>query len=364
MRVLMTTDTLGGVWTFSRELAAGLLRNRCPVALVSFGRKPSHDQQAWLEQFAQQWGDRFHYEASEIPLEWMPDNAGTYSDAAPVLMKLAREFAPGLFLTNQFCFGTLPLDIPKVVVAHSDVFSWAEQCRDDILEDSVWLRCYRELVQAGLTEADTVVAPTRWMLEALSGNFQLPEHSIVIPNGRSIAIRELRLRRLQAITAGRLWDEAKNIAVLREVECPIPLLIAGEESPAGALQIPNATFLGILPPDQLLTTFRESSIYLCTSRYEPFGLAPLEAASCGCAVVANDIPSLREVWQDGALYFSDAASLTALLRELCADTQRLRSAQQNSRKRARHFTAQRMVDAYLRLFRSLRAQSEERPYAA
>lgn len=363
MRVLMTTDTLGGVWSFSQELAAGLLHKGCPVALVSFGRKPSSVQQAWSDQLARQWGDRFRYEASDVPLEWMPDNAGSYSDAEPLLMKLADQFEPDLFLSNQFCFGALPLDIPKIVVAHSDVFSWAEQCRDGILEDSVWLRCYRELVQGGLTEADTVVAPTHWMLEALAGNFVLPQHSVVIPNGRSIAIRQLRARKLQAITAGRLWDEAKNIAILREVECPIPLLVAGEEPRAGAPQLPNATFLGHLPPDQLLTLFSESSIYLCTSRYEPFGLAPLEAALSGCAVVANDIPSLREVWQEGALYFSGVPSLTALLGELSSNTQRLRSAQQSSRRRAGQFTADRMIDAYLHLFRASLAPPEER-YAA
>ena len=54
--------------------------------------------------------------------------------------------------------------------------------------------------------------------------------------------------------------------------------------------------LGPLAEEDLLALFQESAIYLCTSRYEPFGLAPLEAALCGCAVVANDIESLREVW--------------------------------------------------------------------
>jgi len=37
--------------------------------------------------------------------------------------------------------------------------------------------------------------------------------------------------------------------------------------------------------------------------YEPFGLAPLEAALSRCAIVANDIPSLREVWGSAAMYF-------------------------------------------------------------
>ena len=33
MRILMTTDTVGGVWTFTQELAGGLLEQGCAVAL-------------------------------------------------------------------------------------------------------------------------------------------------------------------------------------------------------------------------------------------------------------------------------------------------------------------------------------------
>ena len=42
MRILMTTDTVGGVWSFTKELSRGLLENGCEVALVSLGRMPTH----------------------------------------------------------------------------------------------------------------------------------------------------------------------------------------------------------------------------------------------------------------------------------------------------------------------------------
>ena len=67
----MTTDTVGGVWTFTCELAEGFLRTGNPVALVSFGRLPSHSQLAWSEAIAAEFGSSFHYEASPVELEWM-----------------------------------------------------------------------------------------------------------------------------------------------------------------------------------------------------------------------------------------------------------------------------------------------------
>ena len=69
----------------------------------------------------------------------------------------------------------------------------------------------------------------------------------------------------------------------------------------------------MLSEDAVFAAFRSSSIYVAASRYEPFGLAALEAALCGCAIVARDIPSLREVWGEAAVYFRDAEGLERLL---------------------------------------------------
>jgi len=74
MRVLMTTDTVGGVWTFTQELAAGLLRSGCAVALVSLGRHPSNEQRTWADNLTCAWGTNFRYKALDTPLEGMPRN--------------------------------------------------------------------------------------------------------------------------------------------------------------------------------------------------------------------------------------------------------------------------------------------------
>jgi glycogen(starch) synthase len=210
-----------------------------------------------------------------------------------------------------------------------------------------------------------VIAPTRWMLHALARNFPLPESTTVVSNGRTLATAPSANRKLQAVTAGRLWDEAKDISILRDVQSPIPLLIAGQTRDSfDAAEPSRVTSLGLLSQSDLLTMFRESSIYICTSRYEPFGLAPLEAALCGCAVIVNDIPSLREVWSDDALYFSGAQLLTALLRELYENPERLRQASRNSFQRASLFTAQRMTKSYLQVFQSALARLEAPAYAS
>jgi glycosyltransferase involved in cell wall biosynthesis len=363
----MTTDTAGGVWTFTQELAAGLLRIGCAVCLVSIGEPPSRVRQDWCDATGREWGQNFRYETVNAPLEWMQDNERAYRDAVPQLLRLVKEFGAELVHSNQFCFGALSVDIPKIVTAHSDVFSWAEACRKGVLERSGWLSHYSALVSKGLQEADAIVAPTQWTAASLSGHFPFSRKPSVIPNGRTLPSAQDGPRKLQAITAGRLWDEAKNITILASVDSPFQLFVAGHTrygSASMTASLGKATLLGPLSSDELFARFRESALYICTSKYEPFGLAPLEAALCGCVVLAYDIPALREVWASGALYFRDADSLTAQLQELRDAPDQLQAAREASLSRARMFTAERMSDEYYRLFQRALIASEGRLYAS
>ena len=362
MRILLTSDTVGGVWSFTRELAAGLLDVDCDISLVSIGSSLKPDQVKWVRAMQVNWGHHFQFSSIDAPLEWMQSNEYSFTRACAPLACIAKEFKADLLHSSQFCFGALLLDIPKVVTAHSDVLSWANACRPAGLPQSDWLSRYRSLVQNGLSSADCVTAPTRWMLNTLQENFNVPCETYVIPNGRSIKQQPTKLRRMQAVTAGRTWDEAKNVAMLNSVSCSVPLIVAGESRYQGA-EAPqsacNATSIGRLSEEELLALFQLSEIYICSSRYEPFGLSALEAALCGCAVLANDIPSLREVWQDGALYFDSADSLSKTLSNLDGDRQLLFEAKARSLKQAQRYSRKRMCDAYLSLFDSVIARHSE-----
>lgn len=356
MRVLLTTDTIGGVWTFTKDLCEGLLACGHDVALVSVGRLPYEAQSQWCKATRRWAGHRFWYEAWATPLEWMEANELAYRGAEDALLRLASDFNADVIHANQFCFGALPTGLPKVVTAHSDVLSWASVCRPTGLEDSQWLRQYCALVSSGLKGASAVVAPTRWMAGALGRGFAEAKDIRVVLNGRTIPCSAMpRVDRfLQAVSIGRGWDEAKGFSVLDGMDAAMPVMVAGEttlEGPSGA---------GALSEEQVLALFRRSSVYVASSVYEPFGLAPLEAALCGCAVVANDIGSLREVWGEAAIYFRGADELKRTLDRLVDAPAELRCAQLQARRRAMELTAARMVDGYLELYTELLDGREQR----
>ena len=132
-------------------------------------------------------------------------------------------------------------------------------------------------------------------------------------------------------------------------------------SPFAFVDRKRVHMLGHQSEGQLRHLYGAASIYAATSRYEPFGLAPLEAALSRCALVANDIPSFREIWGDAACYFetNNADSLFAALDRLSDDrTLRLTYANLAYNRARQYFSADRMVDEYLSLYQKLGARTQ------
>lgn len=61
----------------------------------------------------------------------------------------------------------------------------------------------------------------------------------------------------------------------------------------------NTEFLGALPPAQLPYWFQKATALVSDSHAEGLGLVFIEAAGCGCPVIAPDLPVIREILVDG-----------------------------------------------------------------
>lgn len=99
----------------------------------------------------------------------------------------------------------------------------------------------------------------------------------------------------------------------------------------------------------------QASIYALPARYEPFGLSALEAGLSGCALILGDIPSLREVWGDAALYVppDDAKALRWGLKWLIRNSALRADLAARALARARTYSLERMAQNYLDAYRSL-----------
>lgn len=62
-------------------------------------------------------------------------------------------------------------------------------------------------------------------------------------------------------------------------------------------------YIGRVSDEKLTALYNKASLFIFPSVYEGFGLPPLEAMACGCTVLASDIPVIREICGNAALYF-------------------------------------------------------------
>jgi glycogen synthase len=372
MHVLITADTVGGVWTYTRELVTGLSQRGARVTLVSFGGLPSPEQTIWMNNLAD-----VDYRPTAFPLEWMQGAEHEVKESKLYLEAVVREVNPDVLHLNQYAYSDVALEYPRVVVAHSDVISWSLSVTGAEPAESCWLRWYRETVSNGLARADVVVAPSQWMLDAVCANYVRPHCGKVIHNGRTPEeFTANRAKEPFVLTVGRLWDEGKQVSLLAAADHAIPICIVGSEDHPearyrGALGFTAGRsclkLLGRQSQEQLRVLYGQASTYAATSCYEPFGLAPVEAALSRCALVANDIPVFHELWEDAAYYFrkNDPESLAAAIRDLNEHPELRTDYANRAYQRAYEcFSAERMSAEYESLYHTLIAKERTRDTAA
>ena len=300
MHVLVTADTLGGVWTYTRELVTGLSARGHRVTLVSFGDIPAMQQASWIVGL-----ERVDYRPTAFRLEWMQDSESDLEASAEYLRAVIDEVSPDILHFNQFYYGDLKCDLPRIVVAHSDVVTWWLAVHGKEPPDGAWMQSYRAAIQRTISGATTVVAPSQWMLGAFQKAHGLPKSTRVIYNGMTPESFDANaVKKNVALSVGRVWDLGKNSVMLSRIQSPIPIYLAGNDlPPSGESNVADFKsaesrglfFTGPQEHARLRELFANAALYVATSQYEPFGLAPLEAALSKCAIVASDIPSLREV---------------------------------------------------------------------
>jgi glycogen synthase len=335
VNVLMTADTVGGVWTYAMELTRALPDIR--FTLATMGRRPSTGQRAEVP-------ENVTLVESEYKLEWQDDPWADVDASGAWLLALEEETKPDVVHLNGFSHGALPFRAPKLVVAHSCVLSWWRAVKDETAP-AEW-STYRERVERGLAGARIVAAPSAWMLAALDQHYRVSTPHRLIYNGRDFVPATGHAHRATVFAAGRLWDEGKNLrAVLAAapfIEWPVRM--AGD----GGADARNVTSLGWLEPSDLARAYGEAAIYLFPALYEPFGLSVLEAALSGCALVLGDIPSLREIWRDAAVFVPprDPEQIARVTNEIIGNDRFRHELGQRARKRAAEFTVARMAAGY------------------
>lgn len=229
---------------------------------------------------------------------------------------------------------------------------------------------YRELVPRAVRAAAVVLTPTRAVADELAEAYQLPADRVRVtplgvdpswfeparppaglPDRYILAVGTLEPRKGLDVLLGAVRALPGNDAGT------LPLVLVGPpgwgpQLDTAGLRRDRLILPGYVGPDALRGLVAGAAVLAFPSRYEGFGLPPLEALAAGTPVVASDIPAVREVVGEHATLVppGDTEALAAALQAALA-APRPDAARQAGRDHAARFTWARCADATLDAYR-------------
>jgi len=343
----MTADTIGGVWTYAMTLCESLQNQGIEIHLATLGRPISDHQNKQLEKLE----NVILYE-SNFKLEWMEDPGDDVQATAFWIGEIYEKVQPDLLHFNNYVKISDRWNCPKITVFHSCVATWFEAVKGEKIPES-WQK-YMQHLNKALQASDCIVFPSNGIKNLAEKVHGQIENSVVIYNGANFTYNKIPKKQHYILTAGRIWDKAKNISLLRKVAASLswPLKIAGSNAEYVHDRAINIHYLGELPHEKVCEYMGRAAVFASSALYEPFGLAVLEAAYSGCALALSDNQVFKEIWGDAATYFdpNDEAEARAAIQLLIDDEALRKKMAEKAKGRASEFTAVKMSANYFSLY--------------
>ena len=183
---------------------------------------------------------------------------------------------------------------------------------------------------------------------------------VVIPNSVDTAIKFQpkgmlnKTPRLLIVGTNPNKNLELQIKALADIDCELVIIGKLSDNQKKLLTELNINYINLqgLSDEELYEEYYKADIVLFCSLFEGFGMPVIEAQQAGCPVICSDIPVLKEVGGDGALYVdpSDEISMRNGVNEVLKNEALRRLLIEKGRENVARYDIERIFPLWTKLY--------------
>lgn len=365
MKIILFANTDWYLYNYRLPLADGLLKSGHSVVLLSPGGKYARR----MEEAGYDW--------REVDLSRRGFNPINEIRTIVRLMQIYRSEHPDVvhhFTIKCVLYGSFSArqtKLPRVVNAVTGLgYLFTNRNLFTLLAKPLVLLFYRLILKGTQVIFQNEVDRDYFLEKKLASK----EQCSLIPGsgvdtGRFKPAPQKRKKGLIVLPARMLWDKGvgefvEAAAFLRKSDCPARFALVGDVDEGNPSSIPVEKLKqwqreGLVEwwgwQDDMVSVYQSADIVCLPSYREGLAKSLIEAAACGCPLVASDIPGCREVVEQGVngllVPKGDAHALARALIESLSNRNKLEKMGRASRQTAvRKFSIDQIVSATISIY--------------
>jgi glycosyltransferase involved in cell wall biosynthesis len=225
---------------------------------------------------------------------------------------------------------------PMVIVVHY-ISSDNARSKKHLLTMSISIRFFKDLLwRVILRNVDALITVSRYVAMQTISRIK-PESRKIYVCGNGVDIHRFKPLNLpkiyDAAFLGRIDFNQKGIDILlkawtlvrlKDPNAKLIIIGGGTEEDYYKLKLminklsltDNVIVTKFVPDTDLLKLLNESKVFVFPSRFEGFGLAPLEAMACGLPCILSNIPVFKELYYGSIAIFVEPNDYKALANQI------------------------------------------------